>query len=69
MSELRAAILTRDKSTVKKALPFIGTIEMFKCVVNSCCSTVLLPSYKTDIEQFTIMYQELRISITLKVSL
>ena len=67
--KLRAAILTQDESTAKKALPFVDTIEMFNRVVDSCCSTLLLPSYKTDIEQFTNMYQELGISITLKVRL
>ena len=66
--ELRTAIQKLDPSIVHKALPFVETMASFNKVVDSCCSQKLLPSYKTDVPNFTDLYHQLGIRVTLEVT-
>ena len=61
--------MKESNKSIVEGLPYIAVLRAFNRVVESCFGMQLAPNYKEHIARFSLLYRELEISVTPKVSL
>ena len=60
--------MKESNKSIVEGLPYIAVLRAFNRVVESCFGMQLAPNYKEHIARFSLLYRELEISVTPKVS-
>ena len=69
VDSLEVALMKESNKSIVEGLPYIAVLRAFNRVVESCFGMQLAPNYKEHIARFSLLYRELEISVTPKVSL